>query len=181
MPHFDSNIPCWPDYRGRHPQLCFCRLPSHETGAAQWTAVDSSSSAVGEADTDTDCYKCMRGLRGYDQCYNAAHVAEFDLISLLLHGVRGTCKTFPYTHILWAIWCSPLNADWLQKRCFCFKAQWVGQTTHVMSAMFDNDCCTILGEVLVQVHANAKFLRLEDQKLYARLATATADWNCKLS
>ena len=33
-------------YRGRHPQLCFCRLPSHETGAAQWTAVDSRSSAV---------------------------------------------------------------------------------------------------------------------------------------
>ena len=53
-------------------------------------AVDSSGQqqlGSGEADTDTDCYKCMRGLRGYDQCHNAAHVAEFDLISLLLHGV----------------------------------------------------------------------------------------------
>ena len=64
----------------------------------QWTA--AARQWVRRTQIHTDCYKCMRGLRGYDQCYNAAHVAEFDLISLLLHGVRGTCKTFPYTHIL---------------------------------------------------------------------------------
>ena len=135
----------------------------------------------GDADTDTDCYKCMRGS---DQCHNAAHVAEFDLITLLLHRVRGLwhLQNLPlYPHIVIYL-IRPLNADWSQQRRSCFKAQWVNHTCQT----FYNVCCTILGEVLVaQVHANAKFLLLfllgyktQDK---ARLATAAADWNCKLS
>ena len=118
--------------------------------------MDSSSSAAGDADTDTDCYKCMRGS---DQCHKASHVAECDSITLLLHGVRGLwhLQNLPlYPHfVIYLI--RPLNADWSQQRRSCFKAQWVNHTCQT----FYNVCCTILGEVLVaQVHANAKFLLL---------------------
>ena len=59
----------------------------------QWTA--AARQWVRRTQIHTDCYKCMRGLRGYDQCHNAAHVAESDSITLLLQGYVDycTCKT----------------------------------------------------------------------------------------